>query len=152
MKRFSEIKVGDEFFSECVITSDDLEKYLSFSGIKNVIYERNGFSSRGKIISGRAVLARIEGEFTRLKEIYGNVLILYGIDGDPSWEGRQTRFLKPLHTDEKFKIKFRVSDKRELNGEFGLIAIDFEATKEDGSLVLSSKRNLYKMEKAPSNG
>ncbi|MDE1764877.1 MAG: hypothetical protein KGI27_01245 [Thaumarchaeota archaeon] len=150
MKRFSELKAGDEFFSECTITPDDLEKYISFSGIKNVIYEKEEFSDkRGKMVSGRAILARIEGEFTRLDEMYGNLLIFYGIDGDPSWNNRQTRFLRPLHTDEKLKIKFTLSDKRDLNDDFGLLAIDFEGKRDDGETVLLSKRNLYQMKKEP---
>jgi len=41
MKRFSEINIGDEFYSECEITLQELDSYLSFSGIKNVIYENN---------------------------------------------------------------------------------------------------------------
>jgi hypothetical protein len=147
MKKFSELEVGDEFFAECKISSDDLDKYLSFSGIKNIIYEKEGLHQRGKMVSGRAILARIEGEFTRLEEMYGNLLIFYGIDGDPAWNNRQTRFLKPLHTDEKLKIKFKISDKRDLNDEFGLLSIDFEGIKDNGEIVLLSKRNLYQIRK-----
>ncbi len=148
MKKFSELQTGDEFFSECTITPDDLEKYLSFSGIKNVIYEKRESANRqGKMVSGRAILAKIEGEFTRLDSMYGNVLIFYGIDGDPSWNNRQTRFLKPLCTGEKLKIKFKISDKRDLNDEFGLLSIDFEGIDKDGKTVLLSKRNLYQMKK-----
>lgn len=149
MKKFSELEVGDEFLSECKISADELDRYLSFSGIKNVIYENKKFSSQGTVVSGRAILSRMEGEFTRLKEMYGNLLIFYGIDGDPGWNNRQTRFLKPLYTDEILKIKFRISDKRDLNDEFGLLAIDFEGSKENGEIVLISKRNLYQMKKIP---
>lgn len=149
MKKFSELEVGDEFLSECKISADELDRYLSFSGIKNVIYENKKFSNQGTMVSGRAILSRMEGEFTRLKEMYGNLLIFYGIDGDPSWNDRQTRFLKPLYTDEKLKIKFRISDKRDLNDEFGLLVIDFEGSKENGEIVLISKRNLYQMKKIP---
>lgn len=150
MKKFSELKIGDEFFAECQISSDDLDKYLSFSGIKNIIYENEEFAQQhGKMVSGRAILARIEGEFTRLEEMYGNLLIFYGIDGDPSWNSRQTRFLKPLHTDEKLKIKFKISDRRDLNDEFGLLSVDFDGTKDNGETVLVSKRNLYQIRKEP---
>ncbi|MGB6463668.1 MAG: hypothetical protein WA799_04520 [Nitrosotalea sp.] len=153
MKKFFELKVGDEFFAECKISSDDLDKYLSFSGIKNIIYEKEEFlHQRSKMVSGRAILARIEGEFTRLEEMYGNLLIFYGIDGDPAWNNRQTRFLKPLHTDEKLKIKFKITDKRDLNDEFGLLSIDFEGTRDNGELVLLSKRNLYQIRKEPPAG
>ena len=149
MKKFSELKVGDEFVSECKISSHDLDNYLSFSGIKNVIYENKEFSSQGKLVSGRAIMSKMEGEFTRLKEMYGNLLIFYGIDGDPTWNNRQTRFLKPLYIDENLKIKFKISDKRDVNDEFGLLAIDFEGIKDNGEIVLISKRNLYQIKKEP---
>src|SRR5215831_6169901 len=100
MKRFAELKIGDEFYSECRISSKELDNYLEFSGIRNVIYDIET-SQKQKMVSGRAILSRIEGEFTKLKEIYGNQMIFYGMDSDPTWNGRQTRFLKPLFTDEK---------------------------------------------------
>ncbi len=147
MKKFSDLQIGEEFFSECKITPDDLEKYLSFSGIKNIVYEKEISNKERKMVSGRAILARMEGEFTRLDEMYGNLLIFYGIDGDPSWNNRQTRFLKPLYTNDKLKIKFTISDKRDLNDKFGLLAIDFEGIGEDNKTVLLSKKNLYQIEK-----
>lgn len=150
MKKFSELNVGDEFYSDCSITTKELSDYLAFSGIKNIIYENKQFSEKEKImVSGRAILAKMEGEFTKLKEMHGNLLIFYGIDGDPQWNGRQTRFLKPLLTDEKFKIKFKISDKKEINEEFGLLSIDFEGIKNSGETILLSKRNLYQIKKEP---
>ena len=147
MKKFSEINVGDEFFSEGKISLQELENYLSFSGIKNVLYKNKEDSK--KIVSGRAVLGRMEGEFTRLKEMYGNLLIFYGMDGDPSWKGRHARFLKPLYTDEILKMKFKVSEKTDLNENYGLLAIDFEGFKENGDLVVVARRNLYQIKKDP---
>ena len=149
MKKFSELKVGDEFFSDCTISSAELDSYLSFSGIKNIIYENKEFSNKHRMVSGRAILSKMEGEFTKLKEMYGNLLIFYGVDGDPEWKNRQTRFLKPLHTNEKLKIKFKITEKREINDEFGLLGIDFEGSKEDGEIVLISKKNLYQIKKEP---
>lgn len=146
MKKFSELRVGDEFFSEGKISLEELESYLKFSGIKNVMYEKNEESTR-KMISGRAILGRMEGEFTRLKEMYGNSMIFYGMDGDPSWKNRHARFLKPLYTDEKLKMKFKISEKTDLNENYGLLAIDFEGSKENGELVVVSKRNLYQIRK-----
>ena len=146
MKGFSELNVGDEFFSEGKISLQDLESYLSFSGIKNVLYKNN---ESKKIVSGRAILGRMEGEFTRLKEMYGNLLIFYGMDGDPSWKGRHTRFLKPLYTDEILKMKFKISEKTDLNENYGLLAIDFEGSKENGDVVVVSRRNLYQIKKNP---
>ena len=144
MKKFSELNVGDEFFSEGKITKQELENYLDFSGIKNILYNKD---EPRKIVSGRAILGRMEGEFTKLKELYGNLLIFYGMDGDPSWKNRHARFLKPLYTDEILKMKFRISEKADLNNNFGLLAIDFEGTKEDGDLVVLAKRNLYQIKK-----
>ena len=147
MKKFSEINVGDEFFSEGKISLQELENYLSFSGIKNVLYKNKEDSK--KIVSGRAVLGRMEGEFTRLKEMYGNLLIFYGMDGDPSWKGRHARFLKPLYTDEILKMRFKISEKTDLNENYGLLAIDFEGFKENGDLVVVARRNLYQIKKDP---
>ncbi|HSF27740.1 MAG TPA: hypothetical protein VLA53_01785 [Nitrosopumilaceae archaeon] len=139
--------MGDEFFSEGRISLQELENYLSFSGIKNVLYKNNVDSK--KIVSGRAILGRMEGEFTRLKEMYGNLLIFYGMDGDPSWKGRHARFLNPLYTDEILKMKFRISEKIDLNENYGLLAIDFEGSKENGDLVVVARRNLYQIKKDP---
>ncbi|MDE1770493.1 MAG: hypothetical protein KGI28_08090 [Thaumarchaeota archaeon] len=148
MKKFVQLNIGDEFYSECKISSSELEGYLSFSGIKNIIYENKEFSNQEKrMVSGRAILSKMEGEFTKLEEMYGNLLIFYGMDGDSSWNNRQTRFLKPLFTDERLKIKFRISEKRELNEEFGLIGIDFEGTNEDEKTVVISRKNLYQIKK-----
>jgi len=147
MKKFSELNVGDEFFSEGKISLQELENYLSFSGIKNVLYKNNEDSK--KIVSGRAILGRMEGDFTRLKEMYGNLLIFYGMDGDPSWKGKHARFLKPLYTDEILKMKFRIAEKTDLNEDYGLLAIDFEGSKENGDLVVVARRNLYQIKKDP---
>ncbi|MGI0058892.1 MAG: hypothetical protein ACREBJ_03915 [Nitrosotalea sp.] len=147
MKRFAELNVGDEFYSECSISDTELDAYLLFSGIKNIIYEKP--SQDKKMVSGRAILSKMEGEFTRLEEMYGNLLIFYGVDGDLNWNNRQTRFLKPIHTGDKIKIKFVISEKREINDEFGLIGIDFEGKDEDGKTIVISKRNLYQIKKDP---
>lgn len=144
MKKFSDLSLGDEFYSETKISLAELENYLNFSGIKNIIYEN---SEAKRMVSGRAILAKIEGQFTSLKEMYGNLLIFYGMDGEPNWKNRHARFLKPLYTDEKLKIKFKISEKLDLNEEFGLLAIDFEGSKENGELVVVSKRNLYQIKK-----
>ena len=147
MKKFSELNVNDEFFSEGKISLKELENYLSFSGIKNVMYKNE--EDPKKIVSGRAILGRMEGEFTRLKEMYGNLLIFYGMDGDPSWKGRHARFLKPLYTDDILKMKFRISEKTDLNENYGLLAIDFEGSKDSGDLVVVARRNLYQIKKDP---
>ncbi len=97
------------------------------------------------MVSGRAIISRIEGEFTRLEQIFGNKIILYGIDGDSKWNNRATRFLNPLFTDEEFQIEYTITDKKKLDSEFGLISVDFKATKQNGDLILISNKNLYRM-------
>ena len=151
-KKFSNLKVGDEFFSECRISLSELNNYLAFAKIKNVLFENNKKSKNEqvqKMVSGRAILGRMEGEFTKLDEMYGNLLIFYGMDGDSSWNGRHARFLKPLYLDENLKIKFKIVEKEDLDDDFGLLAVDFEGYKENGDLVVISKRNLYQIKKDP---
>jgi hypothetical protein len=147
MKKFSEIKVGDEFFSTCSISEKELEEYLKFSRIKNAFLEDKQNKNQ-KLVSGRAILSRMEGEFTRLSQIYGNHIIFVGTDGDSEWENRSTRFLKPLYTDEVLKIKFAVSAKEDIDDEFGKIAINYEGTKPDGEIVVISKKNWYRIKKS----
>ena len=146
MKKFADLKVGEEFFSTCTFSKKELESYLGFARIKNTIFDNDEYSS---LVSGRAIIARMEGEFTRLSQIYGNMILLYGMDGDPNWENRNTRFLKPLHVDEILKIKFTISDKKDLDDEFGMFSVDFEGKKENGDAVVIAKRNLYRIKKEP---
>ena len=149
MEKFSSLKIGDQFQSTTTISSNELDDYLGFSRIKNAMFEINTGKKEPKVVSGRAMVSRMEGEFTRLRQIYGNLIILYGIDGDKEWEGRQARFLKPLYTDQVLKIKFTVSEKKDLDEEFGLIGVDFEGTNEKGEVIVTSKKNLYRIKKEP---
>ena len=146
MKKFSEFKVGDEFFSTCSISEKELAEYMKFSRIKNAFLE-DMQNTKQKLVSGRAILSRMEGEFTRLSQIYGNHIIFVGTDGDSKWENRSSRFLKPLYTDEVLKIKFVVTAKEDIDEEFGKIAIDYEGTKQDGEIVVITKRNWYRIKK-----
>jgi len=150
VKKFSELKVGQEFFSTCSISDKELEEYLGFSRIKNAFLDSG--SKDQHIVSGRAILARMEGEFTRLDQIYGNYLLFIGTDGDKEWKNRNTRFLKPLYTDEVLKIKFTIVGKKDIDEEYGKIAIDFEGSNQNGDLVVISKQNLYRMKKEPPKG
>jgi len=149
MKKFSEIKIGDEFFSTCSISEKELEEYFKFSRVKNAFLEDTQ-STKQKMVSGRAILSRMEGEFTRLSQIYGNHIIFVGTDGDSEWENRSSRFIKPLYTDEILKIKFIVSAKEDIDEGFGKIAINYEGTKHDGEVVVISKKNWYQMKKTVS--
>lgn len=146
MKKFSEMRIGDEFFSTCSISDKELESYLSFSRVKNALLDSG---KENHMISGRAILSRMEGEFTRLSQIYGNYMLFIGMDGDPDWENRNTRFLKSLRINEVLKIKFTISDKKDIDEENGKIAVDFEGTNQNGEIVVISKKNLYRLKKEP---
>jgi len=149
MEKFSTLKIGNVFVSTTSISKKELEEYLRFSRIKNAIFEINSGKNEDRVVSGRAIISRMEGEFTRLRQIYGNYIVLYGIDGDEEWKNIQTRFLRPVYTDQIIRLKFTISDKRDIDDEYGLISIDFEVNFEDGELVLTSKKNLYKIKKEP---
>ena len=152
MEKFSTLKVGDTFVSTTSISKKELEEYLGFSRIKNAMFEIDSGKNEDRVVSGRAIISRMEGEFTRLRQIYGNYIVLYGVDGDSEWNNRQTRFLRPLYTDQVIRLKFTISDKKEIDDAYGLISLDFEATFEDGDLILTSKRNLYRIKReSPSN-
>jgi len=147
MKKFSEFRVGDAFHSTCSISEKELEEYLNFSRVRNAFLEDK--QSGEQIVSGRAILSRMEGEFTRLSQIYGNHIIFLGTDGDPEWNNRNTRFLKPLYADQVLKLKFTISQVEDMDDEFGKIAVDYEGTDNEGETIVLSKRNIYRIKKEP---
>ena len=148
MKKFSEIKVGDSFYSTCSISDKELEEYLKFSRVKNA-FLKDKQKGEQQLVSGRAILSRMEGEFTRLNQIYGNDIVFLGTDGDVEWENRNTRFLRPFYTDQVLKLKFTVSQMEDIDEEFGKIMIDYEGTTQDGELIVLSKKNIYRIKKEP---
>ncbi len=152
MKKFSEFRVGDSFHSTCSISSKELREYLNFSRVRNAFLEY-GQSGNGdddaQMVSGRAILSRMEGEFTRLSQIYGNHMVLLGTDGDPDWDNRGTRFLRPFYTDQVLRLKFTISKKEDVDEEFGRITVDYEGTTQEGETVVLSKRNIYRIKKEP---
>ena len=148
MKKFSEFRIGDSFFSTCSISTKELDDYLDFSRIRNAFLEQKK-KEKQQIVSGRAILARMEGEFTRLSQIYGNHIILLGTDGDPEWNNKNTRFLKPLYTDKVLKLKFTISQKEDIDEEFGKIVVDYEGSNQDGKPIVISKKNIYRIKKEP---
>mgnify|MGYP001272171240 FL=1 len=150
MKKFSEFVVGESFYSTCSISHDELEEYLKFSRVKNVFLE-NKVNEGHQLVSGRAILSRMEGEFTRLNQIYGNQIIFLGTDGDSEWGNRNTRFLKPLYTDQVLKLKFTIVQKEEIDENFGKIIINFEGTTQENELIIIAKKNIYRIKKEPEN-
>ena len=89
MKKISEFRVGDAFHSTCSISDKELEEYLNFSRVRNAFLEDKQKGEQ-QIVSGRAILSRMEGEFTRLSQIYGNHLVFLGTNGDAEWDNRAT--------------------------------------------------------------
>ena len=150
MKKFSEFIIGESFYSTCSISDDELEDYLKFSRVKNVFLE-NKVNEGHQLVSGRAILSRMEGEFTRLNQIYGNQIIFLGTDGDSKWGNRNTRFLKPLYTDQVLKLKFTIVQKEEIDESFGKIIINFEGTTQENELIIIAKKNIYRIKKEPEN-
>ena len=150
MKKFFELDVGESFYSTCSISDEEIEEYLKFSKIKNVILE-NKTDKDHQLVSGRAILSRMEGEFTRLNQIYGNQIIFLGTDGDSEWGNRNTRFLKPLYTDQVLKLKFTIVQKEEIDENFGKIIINFEGTTQENELIIIAKKNIYRIKKEPKN-
>ena len=148
MKKFFELDVGESFYSTCSISDEEIEEYLKFSKIKNVILENN-VNKDHQLVSGRAILSRMEGEFTRLNEIYGNQIIFLGTDGDSEWGNRNTRFLKPLYTNQVLKLKFTIIEKIDIDKKFGKIIINFEGNTQDNELIIISKKNIYRIKKNP---
>jgi len=148
MKKFSEFKVGDSFYSTCSISDKELEEYLKFSRVRNAFLEDKRKGEQ-ELVSGRAVLSRMEGEFTRLNQIYGNDIILIGMNGDSEWGNKNTRFLKPLYTDQVLKLKFTVSQIEDSGEDYGKIFVDYEGTSQDDEPIVVSKKNIYRIKKEP---
>jgi len=148
MRKFSDFKIGDSFFSTCSISDKELEEYLNFSRIKNAFLEDKQKGIQ-KLVSGRAILSRMEGEFSRSSQIYGNDIVFLGTDGDLEWGNRNTRFVKPLYTDQVLKLKFSISGKKDIDEEYGKISVDYEGTNQEGETIVISKKNIYKIKKEP---
>ena len=60
MKKFSEFRVGDAFYSTCSISEKELEEYLDFSRIRNAFLESRQKGEQ-QIVSGRAILSKNGG-------------------------------------------------------------------------------------------
>ena len=138
--------MGESFYSTCSISEKELEEYLKFSRVKNAFLEDKRKGEQ-QLVSGRAVLSRMEGEFTRLNQIYGNDIIFIGTDGDSEWENRNTRFLKPLYTDQVLKLKFTVSKIENSDEDYGKIFVDYEGTSQENTVLVISKKNIYRIKK-----
>lgn len=152
--KFDEFKVGQLFKSKIQISEDEFRQYLEFSRVRNILHQNPKLAEKegikGTLLPGRAILARAEGEMTRLGEFADTIMLLYGMDGDTSWDNRNTRFLGEVLVGDDLEVEFRVSDKKEGNGtgSYGILSIDVNIKRvRDDKLVIVSHKNLYRMRK-----
>ena len=77
--KFGEFKVGQIFKSRIVIDKDDFQKYISFAKTRNILHEKPELAAKegikGTLLPGRAIIARVEGEMTRL-DIFSDSIML----------------------------------------------------------------------------
>ena len=153
--KFEHFKVGQTFKSRICIDKDEFEKYLSFAKTKNILHENPELAAKEGIkntilLPGRAIIARAEGEMTRLDAFSNNVVLLYGMEGDPSWNNRHTRFLAEVYAGDVLEVEYSISDKKDGgNSErYGILSIDVQIKRiSDNKLVIVSHRNLYRVKK-----
>ena len=146
---FDDFAVGQVFTASFVMTADDFENYLAFARTRNVLHENPELAARegirGVLLPGRSMIARAEGEMTRLPEFSDCVMLLYGMDGDPDWGGRQTRFLGEVYAGDALDATYTIVSKKEEKG-YGILRVDFEISR-GGKPTLVSKGNLYRIKK-----
>lgn len=145
--KFGDFAVGQEFSASITITRADFDAYLAFARTRNVLHENPELAAKegikGTLVPGRAIIARTEGQMTRLPEFADCVMLLYGMDGDSEWGGRQTRFTGEVYAGDALDVKYRVATKKEEKG-YGILRIDYEISKA-GKPVVISKGNLYRI-------
>ncbi len=148
--KFEDFKIGQTFGASIAITKSDFDNYISFARTRNVLHENPELAARegikGVMLPGRAIIARAEGEMTRLAAFSDCIMLLYGMDGDPEWSGRQTRFLGEVYAGEELDVKYTVASKKDEAG-YGILRVDFEIRKKDGKLAVVSRGNLYRIKK-----
>lgn len=148
--RFDDFVPGQTFAASMTITKADFDSYISFARTRNLLHEDPGLAARegikGTLLPGRAIIARAEGEMTRLPAFDGCVMLLYGMDGDPGWGGRQTRFLSEAYAGDALEAKYTVAGKKDVAEGYGILRVDCEISKEGRPIVIS-KGNLYRIKK-----
>ena len=154
--KFEEFKVGQTFKSLFCIDKDEFGKYISFAKTRNILYEKPELATKedikGTLLPGRAIIARAEGEMTRLDIFSDSIMLLYGMDGDPKWNNRHTRFLDEVYAGDELGVEYCVSDKKEGGNSdsemYGILSVDIQIKRiSDNKVVIISHRNLYRMKK-----
>jgi acyl dehydratase len=72
-------------------------------------------------------------------------MLLYGMDGDPQWDGRQTRFMGEVYAGDALDARYTIVSKKEEKG-YGILRVDYEISK-GGRPVIVSRGNLYHIKK-----
>jgi acyl dehydratase len=148
--KFDEFAVGRAFSASITITKEEFDRYISFARTRNVLHENPELAARegitGVLLPGRSIIARAEGEMTRLSEFADCIMLLYGMDGDPQWAGRQTRFMGEAYAGETLEVKYTIAGKKEEKGDYGILRVDYEINKA-GKPVVVSRGNLYRIKK-----
>ena len=151
--KFEEFKLGQTFKSHICISEYEFKQYISFAKVKSILHQNPQLAKnegiKGILLPGRAIIARAEGEMTQLEAFSGNIMLLYGMDGDDNWNNRHTRFLNEAYVGDMLEVMYYVSDKREENtGRYGILSIDIQIKRiHDNKLILVSRRNLYRIKK-----
>jgi acyl dehydratase len=151
--KFGEFKVGQTFKSCILIDKADFERYISFAKTRNIMHEKPEVAAKegikGTLLPGRAIIACAEGEMTCLDIFSDCIMLLYGMDGDPKWDNRRTRFFGEVYAGDKLEVEYSISDKKQGNSEgYGILSIDIQIKrKNDSKRVIVSRKNLYRMKK-----
>jgi acyl dehydratase len=131
--KFEEFKVGQTFKSRICIDKDEFEKYISFAKTRNILHEKPELAAKegikGTLLPGRAIIARAEGEMTRLDIFSDSIILLYGMDGDPKWDNRHTRFLGEVYAGDELEVECSISDKKgggNSSEMYGILSIDVQ--------------------------
>ncbi len=147
--KFDDFVPGQTFSASMTITKDDFDSYISFARTKNVLHENPELAAKegikGVLLPGRSVIARAEGEMTRLPAFSDCIMLLYGMDGDSEWGGRQTRFIGEAYAGEALDVKYTIVSKRE-EKDYGILRVDYEISKA-GEPVAISRGNLYRIKR-----
>ena len=150
---FEEFKIGQTFKSYICIDKHEFVKYISFARTKNILHEKPELAAKegikGTLLPGRAILTRAKGEMIGLDMFSDTIMLLYGMDGDPKWDNRHTRFLGEVYVGDNLEVEYIVSDKKDGNSEkYGILSIDVQIKQlSNNKPVIVSHRNLYRIKK-----
>jgi hypothetical protein len=133
----------------------NLKNYLPFAKTKNTLHENPELAAKEGIkittlLPGRAIVARAEGEMTRLVVSYKSIMLLYGIDGNPPWDNRHTRFLAEVYAEDESEVEYSISDKKEeeCSELYGILSIDIQIKRiNEASLSYYRIKILYRIKK-----